>query len=121
MKSPAVGLNTYKVHLDERRRPTLPPALLAEAGIAPGAHEMIAWVDSRGRLVLEDPLALLSSLQDEVADGKARTIEAQDVMAICIQHEMDHLLGKVFVEYLSLLKRDRIKKKMRKAQREDAH
>ena len=54
-------------------------------------------------------------------DGKARTIEAQDVMAICIQHEMDHLLGKVFVEYLSLLKRDRIKKKMRKAQREDAH
>jgi len=54
-------------------------------------------------------------------DGNARTIEAQDVMAICIQHEMDHLQGKVFVEYLSLLKRDRIKKKMRKAQREDAH
>jgi len=54
-------------------------------------------------------------------DGKERTIEAQGVMAICIQHEMDHLLGKVFVEYLSLLKRDRIKKKMRKAQREDTH
>ncbi len=53
--------------------------------------------------------------------GAQRTIEAQDVMAICIQHEMDHLLGKVFVEYLSPLKRDRIKKKMRKAQREDAH
>jgi len=54
-------------------------------------------------------------------DGNPRTIEAHDVMAICIQHEMDHLQGKVFVEYLSLLKRDRIKKKMRKAQREDAH
>lgn len=53
--------------------------------------------------------------------GAQRTIEAQDVMAICLQHEMDHLLGKVFVEYLSPLKRDRIKKKMRKAQREDAH
>lgn len=53
--------------------------------------------------------------------GTQRTIEAQDVMAICLQHEMDHLLGKVFVEYLSPLKRDRIKKKMRKAQREDAH
>lgn len=52
--------------------------------------------------------------------GTQRTIEAQDVMAICIQHEMDHLLGKVFVEYLSPLKRDRIKKKMRKTQREDA-
>lgn len=54
-------------------------------------------------------------------DGKAHTLEARDVMAICIQHEMDHLLGRVFVEYLSPLKRDRIKKKMRKAQREDAH
>lgn len=55
------------------------------------------------------------------AHGAQRTIEADNVMAICIQHEMDHLLGKVFVEYLSPLKRDRIKKKMRKAQREDAH
>jgi peptide deformylase len=53
--------------------------------------------------------------------GAQRTIEATEVMAICLQHEMDHLLGKVFVEYLSPLKRDRIKKKMRKAQREDAH
>ena len=53
--------------------------------------------------------------------GVQRTIEAEEVMAICLQHEMDHLLGKVFVEYLSPLKRDRIKKKMRKAQREDAH
>jgi peptide deformylase len=49
--------------------------------------------------------------------GVARTIEAQGMLAICIQHEMDHLLGKVFVEYLSPLKRDRIKTKMRKLQR----
>ncbi len=53
-------------------------------------------------------------------DGKPRVIEAQDLLAVCIQHEMDHLLGKVFVEYLSPLKRNRIKTKMRKAQREDA-
>lgn len=52
-------------------------------------------------------------------DGKVRVIEAQDLLAVCIQHEMDHLLGKVFVEYLSPLKRNRIKTKMRKAQRED--
>jgi peptide deformylase len=52
-------------------------------------------------------------------DGKSRTIEAQDLMAVCIQHEMDHLMGKVFVEYLSPLKRERIKKKMLKSQRED--
>ncbi len=53
-------------------------------------------------------------------DGKLRTIEADELLAVCIQHEMDHLMGKVFVEYLSPLKRDRIKKKMLKAPREEA-
>jgi peptide deformylase len=52
--------------------------------------------------------------------GQARVIEADELLAVCIQHEMDHLMGKVFVEYLSPLKRNRIKKKMLKAQREDA-
>ncbi len=52
--------------------------------------------------------------------GRARTLEAQGILAVCIQHEMDHLLGKVFVEYLSPLKRNRIKAKMLKAQRETA-
>lgn len=50
--------------------------------------------------------------------GKSRVIEADGVLAICVQHEMDHLLGKVFVEYLSILKRNRIQTKMRKLQRE---
>ncbi|MEK0433090.1 MAG: hypothetical protein RL700_1297, partial [Pseudomonadota bacterium] len=40
------------------------------------------------------------------------------LLSICIQHEMDHLMGKVFVEYLSVLKRMRIKSKLLKAQRE---
>ena len=54
-------------------------------------------------------------------DGTGRTqmIEADGLLAVCIQHEMDHLMGKVFVEYLSPLKRNRIKKKMLKAQREE--
>jgi peptide deformylase len=52
-------------------------------------------------------------------NGAARTIEADELLAVCVQHEMDHLLGKVFVEYLSPLKRNRIKTKMRKAARED--
>ena len=52
-------------------------------------------------------------------DGKPRVIEAEELLAVCIQHEMDHLMGKVFVEYLSPLKRNRIKKKMLKAQREE--
>lgn len=52
--------------------------------------------------------------------GELRTIEAEGLLAICIQHELDHLLGKVFVEYLSPLKRNRIKSKLLKQQREDA-
>ncbi len=51
-------------------------------------------------------------------EGRSRTIEAEGVLAVCIQHEMDHLLGKVFVEYLSPLKRNRIKTKMLKSRRE---
>jgi peptide deformylase len=51
-------------------------------------------------------------------EGQSRSIEAEGLLAVCIQHEMDHLLGKVFVEYLSPLKRNRIKTKMLKSRRE---
>ena len=44
--------------------------------------------------------------------GKRQVHEAEGTLAVCIQHEMDHLMGKVFVEYLSPLKRNRIKTKM---------
>ena len=51
-------------------------------------------------------------------DGTSRVIEADGLLAVCLQHEMDHLMGKVFVEYLSPLKRNRIKTKLLKAQRD---
>ena len=51
-------------------------------------------------------------------NGKKFTLKADGLLAVCIQHEMDHLLGKVFVEYLSPLKRNRIKTKMLKLARE---
>ncbi|MEO1903867.1 MAG: peptide deformylase [Methylococcales bacterium] len=47
-------------------------------------------------------------------DGDAFELSAEGMLAICIQHEMDHLSGKLFVDYLSPLKRQRIKKKMEK-------
>ena len=53
------------------------------------------------------------------AEGHEQNIEAEGLLAVCIQHELDHLLGKVFVEYLSPLKRNRIKSKLLKQQRED--
>lgn len=49
--------------------------------------------------------------------GKPFTLEADGLLAICIQHELDHLAGKVFVEYLSRLKQDRIKTKLKKRAR----
>ena len=52
--------------------------------------------------------------------GQSRVLEAEGLLAVCMQHEMDHLLGKVFVEYLSPLKRNRIKTKLLKQQREAA-
>lgn len=52
------------------------------------------------------------------ADGKKFTLDADGLLSVCIQHEMDHLKGKVFVEYLSPLKRNRIKTKMLKHSRE---
>jgi peptide deformylase len=52
------------------------------------------------------------------AQGRQFTLEAEGLLAVCIQHEMDHLLGKVFVEYLSPLKQTRIRAKLKKRQRE---
>ena len=51
-------------------------------------------------------------------DGQACEIEADGLLAVCIQHEVDHLDGKLFVDYLSQLKRTRIRKKLEKQERE---
>ena len=51
-------------------------------------------------------------------EGKSFELEADGLLAVCIQHEMDHLMGKVFVEYLSNLERNRIKARLLKQARE---
>lgn len=93
------------------------------------ANPEIAWA-SEERIPFEEGCL---SLPEQYADvtrpravrvryldetGAAREIEAEGLLAVCIQHEMDHLKGKVFVEYLSLLKRTRIQTKLAKARRE---
>jgi len=70
----------------------------------PGVYEMVTRAES----ITVEALG---------RDGKPFTIEAEGLLAVCIQHEMDHLLGKVFVEYLSPLKLARIKSKLKKRQR----
>ena len=53
-------------------------------------------------------------------NGNPFTLEAQGLLAVCIQHEMDHLKGKVFIEYLSQLKQQRIRAKLNKQLRKTA-
>ena len=52
-------------------------------------------------------------------EGETYEFEAEGLLSVCVQHEMDHLMGKVFVEYLSPLKRERIKTKMVKKARDE--
>jgi len=52
--------------------------------------------------------------------GEEYTLQADEMLAVCIQHEMDHLKGKLFVDYLSPLKLQRIKKRLLKQQREES-
>ena len=51
-------------------------------------------------------------------NGQSFEMEAEDLLAVCIQHEMDHLQGKLFVDYLSSLKRQRIRKKLQKQEKQ---
>ena len=53
-------------------------------------------------------------------DGKPFELEAEGLLAVCIQHELDHLEGKVFVDYLSPFKREQVRKRLEKARREHA-
>ena len=60
------------------------------------------------------------SIKAQGYDGKVFKMDADDLLAVCIQHEIDHLDGKLFVDYLSPLKRNRIKKKLEKQRKHAA-
>jgi len=92
------------------------PEILAAIGVAdceegclsvPGIYEKIA----RAEQIVVRALGI---------SGESFTLEAEGLLAVCIQHEMDHLKGRVFVEYLSRLKQTRIRAKMQKQQRQSA-
>lgn len=92
------------------------PEIVTAAGVAdceegclslPGIYEKIA----RAERITVRALGL---------DGQTFAKEAQGLLAVCIQHEMDHLKGRVFVEYLSRLKQTRIRAKLQKQQRQSA-
>jgi peptide deformylase len=83
-------------------------------------------VEKRGVETMEEGCLSVPSVYGEVeraewvevealnSDGQPFTLQAEGLLAVCIQHEMDHLTGKLFVDYLSPLKRQRIRKKLEK-------
>lgn len=87
-------------------------------------------VERDGKQVFEEGCLSVPGVFDEVEraqhirvraldrDGKPFEIEAEGLLATCIQHEIDHLDGKVFVDYLSRLKQTRIRKKLEKQERQ---
>lgn len=89
----------------------------------------ITW-RSEDQKVYEEGCLSVPGIYDEVkraasirckaldAQGQPYEFEADGLLAVCVQHEIDHLDGKVFVEYLSMLKQDRIKTRLKKAERE---
>jgi len=92
------------------------PEILAATGVSdceegclsvPGVYEKI---ERAGRVVV----------RARGLNGESFDMEAGGLLAVCIQHEMDHLKGRVFVEYLSRLKQTRIRAKMQKLQRQSA-
>lgn len=87
-------------------------------------------VESKGQEEMDEGCLSVPSIFEKVsraesvlvhaldADGKPFELEASGLLAVCIQHEMDHLKGKLFVDYLSPLKRQLIRKKLKKQQKE---
>ena len=82
----------------------------------PGSEEGGLSVPDHRALV---PRAEWVKVRARDRNGQPFELEADDLLAICIQHEMDHLVGKLFVDYLSPLKRQRIRQKLEKMARED--
>jgi peptide deformylase len=92
------------------------PEIIRQEGLAlnqegclsvPGVYENVERADSVTVTALDE-------------NGARFTLNASGLLATCIQHEMDHLLGKVFVEHLSELKQNRIRAKLKKRQRKAA-
>lgn len=124
-EAPGIGLAATQVNVhrqllvldvsEEKNQPHVfcNPRLLAKDGIqtyqegclsVPG---IFADVERANRITVEA----------EDAAGKTFTLEADGLLAVCIQHEMDHLTGRLFVDYLSPLKREMVRKKLEKQRR----
>jgi peptide deformylase len=124
--APGIGLAATQVNVhrrvlvldvsEDRTQPLalVNPEIVARDGLTdteegclsvPGIYERVARADSIKVRALD-------------RDGQPFELDADGLLAVCIQHEMDHLAGKLFVDYLSELKRTRIRKRLEKERRE---
>lgn len=125
--APGVGLAATQVDVHER---------LVVIDVSEEGNQLIAFVNpeiiwsSEEKRVYDEGCLSVPGIYDGVerpsevkvraldANGQPFEMHCKDLLAVCIQHEIDHLNGKVFVEYLSPLKRNRIKTKLQKEERE---
>ncbi|HEY0209417.1 peptide deformylase [Acerihabitans sp.] len=92
----------------DERHVFINPEMIAKSGETGIEEGCLSIPDQRGFV----PRAEKVTVRALDRDGKPFELEADELLAICIQHEMDHLVGKLFVDYLSPLKRQRIRQKM---------
>jgi peptide deformylase len=125
--APGVGLAATQVNVHQQ---------IIIADLSEEQNQLLVFINptiisSSGESELEEGCLSVPGIYDKIdrADrvtvsalnerGAPFTLEADGLLAVCIQHEMDHLRGKVFVEYLSQLKQTRIKAKLKKRRREN--
>jgi len=124
--APGVGLAATQVDVHERiivvdvsethdqLKVFINPEIIASSG-EQECEEGCLSVPGIYETVQRDAKVTVRALNEK---GDPFTLEAEGLLAVCVQHEMDHLLGKVFVEYLSQLKQTRIRAKLKKRLRE---
>jgi peptide deformylase len=124
--APGVGLAATQVNIhqrllvadvsEERNQPQIlvNPEILSQEGIAVREEGCL----SVPGIFDEVERAARIQVRAQDVDGKTFELNAEGLLAVCIQHEIDHLNGKLFVDYLSELKRERIRKKLEKERKQ---
>ncbi|MCW8845028.1 MAG: peptide deformylase [Gammaproteobacteria bacterium] len=123
--APGIGLAATQVNVHQR----VLVADVSDDGSQPLALINPEIIESEGDAWSDEGCLSVPDIYEKVAraeyikvkaldrNGKSMLMEAEGLLAVCIQHEMDHLEGKLFVDYLSELKRQRIRKKIEKARK----
>ncbi|MBT8120811.1 MAG: peptide deformylase [Gammaproteobacteria bacterium] len=125
--APGIGLAATQVNVhkqvividisEEKNQPLclINPQIIAEEGTESCDEGCLSVPDIYETIKRSEKVTVKALDQN----GDEYTLQADELLAVCIQHEMDHLKGKLFVDYLSPLKQQRIKKRLLKHQREE--